>query len=229
MTFLVLPCPAVTQALAPEGFVIAGIQQTETPKEGAPPGSPAPAGTAAPDASLNPHKSDGAPTGEGSSSHSSAGASNAALVVSDAHHHRHAHGEMHDHISPYLPTSPTSPSFHDLLSPSQPPVLPPGAMHDHTGVKGNAYNFASTPQHAASFDLLGGQVRHLPKSPHISPHLPPSVAFSHPQSPHISHLPPIKTSGGQLSNLDCFRTAGGAPLGCVEGAHNWYARHHMSI
>jgi len=55
-------------------------------------------------------------------------------------------------------------------------------MHDHTGVKGNAYNFASTPQHAASFDLLGGQ----------------------------------------LSNLDCFRTAGGAPLGCVEGAHNWF-------
>jgi len=37
----------------------------------------------------------------------------------------------------------------------------PHGGHDHTDVKGNAYNFAATPAHAASFDLLGGQLGEL--------------------------------------------------------------------
>ena len=113
----------VAQALAPDGYVIAGIQQTETPIE-----SKADSADA--------DDAGGAPTAT-------------AVVVPHTHAHTHAHG----------------------------------ALHDHTGVKGNAYNFASTAQHAASFDLLGGQ----------------------------------------LSGLQCFRTADHAPLGCVEGAHNWFA------
>jgi hypothetical protein len=36
-----------------------------------------------------------------------------------------------------------------------------GGAHDHTGVKGNAYNFASSPQHASGFDLIGGQLQTL--------------------------------------------------------------------
>ena len=68
--------------------------------------------------------------------------------------------------------------------PPPPPQLPRHVGHSHH-VRGNAYNFASTPQHAASFDLVGGQ----------------------------------------LGGLPCFRPHGalGAPLGCVEAAHNWFA------
>ena len=68
--------------------------------------------------------------------------------------------------------------------PPPPPQLPRHVGHSHHP-RGNAYNFASTPQHAASFDLVGGQ----------------------------------------LGGLPCFRPHGaaGAPLGCVEAAHNWFA------
>jgi len=78
----------VALATATDGFVVAGIQQTETPQAG---------------------------TGE------------TAVVAPRVHAHVHAHG-----------------------------------LHDHSGVKGNAYNFASTPGHAASFDLLQGQLSGLP-------------------------------------------------------------------
>mmetsp|Transcript_54986 Transcript_54986/g.163607 ORF Transcript_54986/g.163607 Transcript_54986/m.163607 type:complete len:247 (+) Transcript_54986:1448-2188(+) len=36
------------------------------------------------------------------------------------------------------------------------------AHEDHHGVKGNAYNFASSPQHTASFDLVQGQLSEAP-------------------------------------------------------------------
>ena len=107
----------VAQTLAPDGYVVAGIQQTETEPK-------APATDAAEDAS------DGQAT----------------------------------------------------MPPPPPPPPPRHVGHSHTA-RGNAYNFASTPQHAASFDLVGGQ----------------------------------------LGGVPCFRSAAGAPLGCVEVAHNWYA------
>ena len=79
----------VSQALAPDGYVVVGIQQTEAPSS--PPGAAA------------------------------------APPPPPPHHHHHSH-----------------------------------AGHDHSGLKGNAYNFASSPQHAASFDLVQGQLPDLP-------------------------------------------------------------------
>ena len=84
----------VSQTLARDGFVIAGIQQTESV-------SPPPP----------PHAANGAQ----------------ALEASTPSTTRHSH-----------------------------------SGHDHSGLKGNAYNFASSPAHAASFDLTQGQLSGLP-------------------------------------------------------------------
>ena len=78
----------VAQTLAPDGFLVAGIQQTES------------------DAAGEPAEAEGPP-------------------------------------------------------PPPPPVLPQHVGHTHN-VRGNAYNFASTPQHATSFDLVGGQLGGVP-------------------------------------------------------------------
>ena len=85
----------VAQTLKPDGYVVAGIQQTENPG--------------------------------GKPEEAEEGTEAAAKTVAKSHHHHHHHG-----------------------------------LHDHTSVKGNAYNFATTPQHAASFDLLQGQLAGLP-------------------------------------------------------------------
>ena len=114
----------VAKALSPDGFVIAGIQQTEVKQEAE-------------------AEEDGSAAATPSATR---GAGGGAGVAHDGHGHRHG-------------------------------------AHDHSGVKGNAYNFASSPQHATSFDLLQGQ----------------------------------------LGSLQCFRTSSDQPLGCVEGAYNWFA------
>ncbi|KAL3927836.1 MAG: hypothetical protein SGPRY_002650 [Prymnesium sp.] len=45
------------------------------------------------------------------------------------------------------------------VDPGVPRTRPHVHVHgDHHGVKGNAYNFASTPQHATAFDLVQGQM-----------------------------------------------------------------------
>ena len=125
----------VAQTLAPDGYVVAGIQQTETE-----PTAPA------------------AAAGEADTE-----------AAADAH-------ATTTTASPAPPPAPPPPP------PPPPPPLPHHVGHSHTA-RGNAYNFASTPQHAASFDLVGGQ----------------------------------------LGGVPCFRAEAGAPLGCVEIAHNWFA------
>ena len=63
-------------------------------------------------------------------------------------------------------TPPAPPPPQDGSPPPPPPPPPRPAHthggHDHGGLKGNAYNFASSPQHAASFDLTQGQLSDLP-------------------------------------------------------------------
>jgi hypothetical protein len=87
----------VALATASDGFVVAGIQQTESP-----------------------------PAAE----KDAAAAEEKAVAPPPPHHHHHHH---HHH-----------------------------SMHDHSGVKGNAYNFAASAQHASTFDLLQGQLSGLP-------------------------------------------------------------------
>ena len=61
--------------------------------------------------------------------------------------------------------------------PPPPPQLPRHVGHSHHP-RGNAYNFASTPQHATSFDLVGGQLGGLPCfRPHGAAGAPLGAAF----------------------------------------------------
>jgi hypothetical protein len=90
----------VAQTLAPDGFIIGGIQQTESVA-----GNSTGANDTTPVTAQDPHK--------------------------PLARHMHTHGHVHS-------------GHHD------------GAM------KGNAYNFATTPQHAASFDLVQGQLTEVP-------------------------------------------------------------------
>ena len=101
----------VSQSLASDGFVVAGIQQTESSDSTSP-----------------------------------------VHGTADAHADAHAAA----HAAPHA----ASASAAAFLPPTPPPPPPPHAHsgHDHSGLKGNAYNFGSSPQHAASFDLTQGQL-----------------------------------------------------------------------
>ena len=92
----------VSQSLASDGFVVAGIQQTES-SDSTPPIS--------------------TPIQSAVDAHAAAHAASASAAA-------------------FLPPPP--PHAH--------------SGHDHSGLKGNAYNFGSSPQHAATFDLTQGQL-----------------------------------------------------------------------
>lgn len=74
------------------------------------------------------------------------------------------------------------------VDPGVPRTRPHVHVHgDHHGVKGNAYNFASTPQHATAFDLVQGQMGGINCFRQVR------LAFptSHPPYPYPTSRPPV--------------------------------------